>query len=194
MVATVVLRHKVRLMYKHHQSCGQRISVVGTTGSGKTTLARQVAQHLQVPHIELDALHWNPGWMAASNQVFRVRVAEALQGDHWVVDGNYSSVRDLVWSRADTIIFLDYSFRVVVNRLVRRTLRRVLQQEELWNGNRENLRTAFFSQDSILLWMLKTYHRRRKDYPLLFQQSEYKHLPVIHLTSPRLANQWLSGL
>lgn len=174
--------------------CGQRISVVGTTGSGKTTLARQISQCCQIPHIELDALHWGPNWTAASDQVFRARVAEALKGDSWVVDGNYSQVRDLVWSQADTVVFLDCSFWLVMSRLLRRTWRRLLKQEELWSGNREDIRQSFFSQDSILLWMLKTYDQNRKKYPILFQQPEYAHLSVVHLQSPHKTDEWLSSL
>lgn len=174
--------------------CGQRISVVGTTGSGKTTLARQISQCRQIPHIELDALHWGPNWTAASDQVFRARVAEALKGDCWVVDGNYSQVRGLVWSQADTVVFLDYSFWLVMSRLLRRTLQRSLKQEELWSGNREDIRQSFFSQNSILLWMLKTYDQNRKKYPILFQQPEYAHLSVVHLQSPQKTDEWLSSL
>jgi adenylate kinase family enzyme len=181
-------------MQQNVQGVGQRISVVGTTGSGKTTLARQISQQLQIPHVELDALYWDVNWTAATEPLFRDRVTAALQGDRWVVDGNYSKIRDLVWSQADTIVFLDYSFWVVARQLLRRTLRRSLQQEELWNGNRENLRTALFSQDSILLWLLKTYDRNRKKYPMLFQQPEYTHLPVVHLQSPRMSDEWLLRL
>ena len=178
-------------MQANFQSCGQRISVVGTTGSGKTTLARQVAQHFQMPHIELDALHWEPNWTAALPPVFRERVSEALSSERWVVDGNYSGVRDIVWSRADTVVFLDYSFWLIMRRLLRRTLQRALKQEELWNGNREDIRKSFFSQESIVLWMLQTYHRNQKNYPLLFQQPEYAHLSVVHLQSPEMTEEWL---
>jgi adenylate kinase family enzyme len=178
-------------MQEGSQSRSQRISIVGTTGSGKTTLARQVAQHCQIPHIELDALHWEPNWTPVSDPVFRDRVTEALKGDRWVVDGNYSRVRDIVWSQADTVVFLDYSFSLVMKQLLSRTVRRSLKQEELWNGNHENIRKSFFSQDSIVLWMLKTYQRNRKKYPGLFQQPEYAHLSVVHLQSPPMAEKWL---
>jgi adenylate kinase family enzyme len=181
-------------MQKSFQHCGKRISVVGTTGSGKTTLARQVAQHFQIPHIELDALHWEPNWTVPSPQVFRDRITEALIGDCWVVDGNYSAVRDIIWSQAETVVFLDYSFWLIMGRLLRRTLRRSLKQEELWNGNREDIRKSFFSQESIVLWMLQNYQRNRKKYPLLFQQPEYAHLSVVHLQSPKIAEEWLLQL
>ena len=173
---------------------GQRISIVGTTGSGKTTLAKQVAQNNQIPHIELDALFWEPNWTIAAPQVFRQRVSEALEGDCWVADGNYSVVRDIVWGQADTVVFLDYSFWLIMGRLWRRTWQRSLTQEALWNGNRETIRKAFFSQDSILLWMLKTYSKNRKRYPELWQRSEHAHLSVVHLTSPKMTEAWLLSL
>ena len=170
---------------------GQRIVVIGTSGSGKTTLARQIAQLRHIAHIELDALHWEPHWTPAAPEVFRERVAIALAGDRWVTDGNYSIVRDIVWNRADTVIFLDYPFWVVFKRLFGRTLRRSLCQEPLWSGNRETFRLSFLSQDSILVWMLKTYRRNRRRYPDLFQQPEFAHLKVVQLRSPRQAAEWL---
>lgn len=168
---------------------GQRISIVGTTGSGKTTLARKISQRCHIPHIELDALHWNSNWTAASDQVFQERVTQALK-ECWAIDGNYSKVRDIIWSQADTVVFLDYSFWLVMKRLLRRTLWRSLKQEELWNGNHEELR-SFFSQDSIVLWMLKTYRRNRRKYPVLLLQPEYAHLAVVHLQSPQMIDKWL---
>jgi adenylate kinase family enzyme len=181
-------------MLENFPICGQRIAIVGTTGSGKTTLARSIAQSLQLPHVELDALHWEPNWTTAPLPIFRSRVSEALQGNRWVVDGNYSVVRDIVWARADTVVFLDYSFWVILRRLMRRTLERSLKQEELWSGNRESLQKSFFSQDSIVLWMLKTYQRNRQKYPLLFERAEYTHLSIVHLKSPQMSQEWVLSL
>jgi len=115
---------------------GKRISVVGTTGSGKTTFARELAQRLGVPHVELDALHWEPNWTEAPLEVFRARVDLALRGEAWVIDGNYSKVRDIIWSRADTVVWLDYALPIILWQLLKRTLKRVFIREELWGKNR----------------------------------------------------------
>ena len=103
-------------------------------------------------------------------------------------------MRDLVWGRADTVVFLNYQFMTVLGQLLRRTIRRSLTQEELWSGNRESIRKSFFSQDSILMWMLKTYSKNRSKYPALLQQSKYKHLSFVHLRSPKITAQWLITL
>jgi len=170
----------------------QRIHVVGTSGSGKTTLAKQIAAQLQMPHIEMDALHWDADWTSVSTEVFRQRLELALAGDRWVIDGNYSRVRDLVWSRADTVVWLNYPFWLVLSRIVRRTLWRGLTRQELWNGNRESL-SKTFSQDSMILWMLKTYEKKRRQYPIWFQQPEAAHLKVVELRSPQAAETWLKS-
>ncbi len=171
-----------------------RIAVVGTTGSGKTTLAKQIAQSLAIPHIELDALHWEPNWTEVPNEIFRERVRQAIAPNSWVTDGNYSVVRDLLWPRANTIVWLDYSFPVTFSQLLWRTIRRAITQEPICNGNRESFRLSFFSKDSILLWLLRTYGKNRKKYPPLFQQPEYAHLEVVRLRSPQATEQWLKSL
>lgn len=172
---------------------GQRVAIVGASGSGKTTLARQIAQKLHIPHVELDRLHWEPNWIEAPTPIFAARVSEALAGDCWVVDGNYSKIRDLVWSRADTIVWLDYSFGVVIKQILQRTIRRVVLQEECCNGNRETFRIAFLSRDSVILWAMQTYQKNRKKYSVLFEQPEYRHLKRIRLSSPQMAQSWLES-
>lgn len=171
----------------------RRIAVVGTSGSGKTTLAQRLAQQLEIPHVELDALYWDPNWTPAPPDLFRQRAAEALSDQAWTADGNYSTVRDIVWKRADTVVWLDYSLPVVMGRVTWRTLRRSIRREELWNENRERLQEALLSRDSIVWWALHTYHRRKEEYPNLFSLPEYAHLNVVRLRSPRAAREWLSA-
>ncbi|MCY7320602.1 MAG: adenylate kinase [Phormidesmis sp. CAN_BIN36] len=168
-----------------------RIAIVGTSGSGKTTLARQISQRLAIPHVELDALHWEPNWTEAPIDVFRSRVEKALSGDAWVVDGNYSKIRPVVWSRADTIVWLDYPFSVVMRRILQRTIRRVVLQEDCCNGNRETFQKAFLSRDSIIVWVVKTYQKNRRQYSTLFQQPEFAHLKKVRLTSSKMVQRWL---
>jgi adenylate kinase family enzyme len=169
----------------------ERVVVIGVTGAGKTTLAAALAARLRAPHIELDALHWEPGWVMAELDVFRERVARAVAAERWVADGNYSKVRDLVWDRADTVVWLDYSFALSFTRLLRRTLARVRTGQELWNGNHERMAEQFLSRDSILLWAIKTHPRYRASYPALFATDQYRHLQVVRLRSPRAAETWL---
>jgi adenylate kinase family enzyme len=173
---------------------GRRIVVVGTTGSGKTTLARRLADILTLPHIELDALQWEPNWTPARPEVFRERVAEAVTGEAWVADGNYSAVRDIVWPPAETLVWLDYSFVTTFVQLFRRTVRRILTQEELWSGNRERFREQFLSRESLFLWFLRTYFRRRRQVPLVLESPAYAHLNLVRLRSPKETREWLSRL
>jgi adenylate kinase family enzyme len=172
----------------------KRIAIVGSTGSGKTTLAKHLARQLGSTHVELDALHWDPNWTPAPTAIFRDRAAAALDGAAWIVDGNYSKVRDVVWSGANMIIWLDYPLPIILFRLTRRTLWRLISRVELWNGNRERFHEQFFSRDSIFLWALSTYRRRRREYPALFAQPEHAHLTVIHLRSPAHTRRLLAAL
>jgi len=169
----------------------KRVSVIGTTGSGKTTFARALARRMNARHIELDALHWEPNWVEAPREIFRARVEIATRGDAWTVDGNYSQARDIVWARADTVVWLDFSFPVVLWRLTTRTFKRVFTREELWNRNRENFATQFFTRDSLFLWLFRTYWRRRKEYPELFARPENQHFAMVRFDSPRRAQTWL---
>ena len=178
----------------HPQSFPRRVIVVGSTGSGKTTLAAYLARRMGVPHIELDALHWAPNWTEVPDELLRERVEQASAGDGWVADGNYNAVRDILWPRAEMVVWLDYTLPRILWRLTVRTFFRVARREELWNGNRESVRTWLFSRDSLYLWALQTYGKRRKDYPIAFAKPEHSHLKVLHFRTPRATNAWLRTL
>jgi adenylate kinase family enzyme len=174
----------------------QRIIVIGTSGSGKTTLARQISQALSpaYPHIELDALHWEPNWTEAPDERFRQRAREACAAPRWVMDGNYSVVRDITWPRADTIIWLNYPRRTTWSRILTRTLTRTITREELWSGNRESVRTSFLSRDSIILWSIQTWAKNRARTPLLLAQPQHAHLHTIELRHPGQAQTLVAAL
>jgi adenylate kinase family enzyme len=175
----------------------RRLVVIGTTSSGKSTLAEQLAKRLDMNFIELDALHWEPDWQEAPLEIFRARVEKALrQSEGWVVAGNYHIVRDLVWPKAEAVIWLDYSLWRILWQLTRRTIARWWSQELLWGTNRENLWTHFklWSQDSLFHWLFKTYWRRKREYPILLSQPEHQHLKLIRFTQPKETDEWLRNL
>jgi adenylate kinase family enzyme len=167
-----------------------KIAVVGTSGSGKTTVARVLARRFGVPHVELDALFHGPGWTETPVEEFRRRVAAATQGSGWVVDGNYESkLGDLVLEQADTVVWLDVPLRVALSRVTRRTIRRIRANEELWNGNRESWRGGFFGWESMFVWTIRSHLKRRRHVPV--QLSRQPSLRVVRLRSPEEVERYL---
>jgi adenylate kinase family enzyme len=169
----------------------RRICVVGTTGSGKSTLASELARRLELPYVELDALHWGPNWTHCSDEEMRQRAEQATRGDAWVVDGNYGFIRKLIWPRAEAVIWLDYPLGLILWQLWKRTWKRALMNETRWGTNKERLWPQFFSKDSLFLWALQTYQRRKRTYTALLSAPEYASLIFIHLKSPRETEAWL---
>jgi adenylate kinase family enzyme len=166
---------------------------VGTSASGKSTLARALSTRLELPYHELDALHWEANWTEASDELFRERVMQAVTSEAWVVDGNYAVVRDLVWGRAEAIVWLDPALPVILRQYVERTWRRAHSRQELWpgTGNRERL-THLVSRDGLLWWILSTHLDRRRRYAALL--AERPELAVVRLRSMAAADRWLGGL
>jgi adenylate kinase family enzyme len=172
----------------------ERVVVVGTSCAGKTTFARDLATALACSVIQLDELYWGPDWTARPQEEFVGSVARATAGPRWVVDGNYSIIRDVVWTRATAIIWLNLSFPVIFARAVRRTVVRSISQEPLYAGNRESLRRAFFTRESILLWVLTTYWERRRRYPTLRASPNYPGLAWFELKRPGDVSAFLNNV
>ena len=174
----------------------QRIVVIGTTSSGKSTLAEKLAKCLDMNFIELDALHWEPNWQEASLEVFRARVESAIQTKRWIVAGNYHVTRDLIWPKAEAIIWLDYSLWRIFYQLTHRTVRRWWTQELLWGTNREPLwvHLKLWSQESLFHWLFKTYWRRRRETPELLNRPEHRHLKLIRFKHPKDTEEWIKTI
>jgi hypothetical protein len=142
-----------------------------------------------VPFVELDAWVHGPGWSEITDDALRARVESLFAGDGWVIDGTYMrKLGDLVLVAADEIVWLDLPARVWLPRLLRRTLRRLVRREELWNGNRESLRGAFCGRDSLFGHALRTYVQRRREWPC-----ELRGLPVTRLRSTLAVAAWLAA-
>jgi adenylate kinase family enzyme len=167
----------------------KRIAVISSaSGCGKTTVGRELARRLGVPFYELDALHHGPGWTEASAEELREKVAPLVAEERWVIDGAYrGKLGDLVLAASDTVVWLDLPMRVWLPRLLRRTYRRWRTQEELWSGNRENLRGALLGRDALIPYALRNYGSRRRRYAV--ELAEY---PVVRLRSLREVDAWLA--
>lgn len=168
-----------------------RYVVVGTSGSGKSTFARKLSAVTHVPYIELDELHWSENWTPRPRAEFEDRVLRATSGEGWVVDGNYSVIRPVVWSKATHVVWLNFARSVVFPRIVWRTLRRAAVRETLWHGNRESFSKAFLSKESILLWSFTTYSKNVAKYTALRESDEHPQLVWAELRSPWHAPEFL---
>ena len=174
----------------------RRVSVVGTSGAGKSTFGAAFAGVLGVSWVELDSVYHQADWTPLPVEEFRRWVVAVADSSGWVIDGSYSAVRDLVWARADTVIWLDLPRRTVMRRLVWRTLRRVAGRVELWNGNRERWRNLFTLdvQESVIAWAWQTHGSRRERYAAQLADPSASHLRVVRLRSPRAARRFLRGV
>jgi adenylate kinase family enzyme len=172
----------------------RRVAVIGSSGSGKTTLARLLAGRLSVPHIELDAMFWLPNWQESDRSEFRSRVVAVLdEPGGWVLDGNYSSIRDAVLERADTIVWLDLPMRTCLWRVLRRELARARSREVLWGTNRETWR-RFARRDSLVWWVLTTHRRRRRETEERFEGIADAAVVVRRFRSTVAAEAWLASV
>lgn len=162
--------------------------VASASGNGKTTVARELARRLDVPFVEMDALVHGPGWVEMPDDELRARLEPILAGDGWVVDNAYRrKVGTLVFDRADVVVWLDQPIRVWLPRLTRRTWRRLRGHEEIWNGNRESLRTALWGRESLFVWAFRSHFRAQRDWPVIL--APYR---VVRLRSPREVRAWLA--
>ena len=170
----------------------KRINIIGCSGSGKSTLAKALADKLMLKHIELDAFQHRENWRQSDREEFLGYVHEAVLADAWVIDGNYSMIRPTVWPMVDTIIWLDYSMPVCFWQMWKRTVRRWLRREVLWNGNREHMWSHFFTRKSLILWVITSHPKKRHEFRELFASPELAKKILIHLHSPAETASWLA--
>jgi adenylate kinase family enzyme len=167
----------------------RRIVVLGVSGAGKSTLARTLAPLVDGVHVELDAIDHGPNWTSPPVEEFRERIVAATDGPAWVTDGNYvNQTAEVLWHRADLIVWLDLPLRVVVPRLVRRSTSRIVRRTELWNGNRERL-DMLLGPESVVAWAIKARRRHRAEYPDRLPRIG---VPWVRLRSPAEVRRWLA--
>ena len=87
----------------------ERIVIIGCGGAGKSTLARQLGEKLDIPVVHLDKLFWRQGWVQVSKEEFDKLHREALAREKWIMDGNFDRTMAERITRSDTVIYLDFS-------------------------------------------------------------------------------------
>jgi len=157
--------------------------IAGCSGSGKSTLASQLSTALNVPHHELDGIFHQPGWQPIEPEEFRRRVADVTAKDGWVIDGNYRQVFSAVFERVEVIVALDLPRRVVIRRIIRRTLRRAWTRQELWNGNRESWLNIFRwnPERSIIRWSWTSYPRVQERLRWIERLANERRIPFLRI-------------
>jgi len=175
-----------------------RLVVVGCSGSGKTTMARALSGALGVPHIELDAINWQPGWndlAVADPDEFYRRIAAAAAGEAWVMDGNYTKAREAHWSRATAIIWMDTPRWRVMPQVIWRSFSRAASKRELWpgTGNREMFR-RWLDREHPIRWAWDTWAMVRERYGAWFADGAYEGRPVYRVTGRRQAKELVQRL
>ncbi|MGO4743702.1 adenylate kinase [Serratia quinivorans] len=175
-----------------------KINVVGTSGSGKSTVSRQLAEKFALPHIELDKLFWRPEWQGTPDGEFLARITQVLaEADRgWVLDGNYSRTKAIKWESVDWVVWVDYGFCRTLFQAVRRAVTRAWRGSELWpgTGNCESFRRSFFSRESIIWWTIKTYRKNRTGYLADMNNARYQHIRFIRLRSPEQTERFIRTL
>jgi adenylate kinase family enzyme len=167
-----------------------RVLISGISGSGKTTLAATVSALLGLPRFELDALHHGPGWVKRAD--FETDVDAFSAGSRWVTEDQYhTALGDLLWQRADTVIWLDLPRRTVMQRVIRRSAGRAITRRELWNGNRESIRD-WLDPEHPIRWAWSRHGSRRRE--ITARIARHPQISVIRLHSGRDARRWLNEL
>jgi adenylate kinase family enzyme len=174
----------------------RKIIIIGTTGSGKTTLANSISKKLGIPHIQLDHLFWKPNWQQSTDEEFLSKIKKELSpNETWIVDGNYARTNHLTWNDADTVIWIDLPFFLTFYQNFKRSVIRAITRQELWEGtgNKESF-LKMFSKDSILLWLIKTYGSNKKRYVIRISDPTYSHINFHRLCSRKEMKAFVENL
>jgi adenylate kinase family enzyme len=169
----------------------RRVCLIATaSGCGKTTTGRALAARLDVPFVEMDALHHGPNWAPATPEELRASIDPVVALDAWVIDGTYrGKIGDVVTGAADVVVWLDLPLRVWLPRLLRRTAARIVRKQELWNGNRERWRDLLHPTNSVVIYALRNYRTTRRELEV-----ELARFNVLRLRSTAEVDRFLRSL
>lgn len=173
-----------------------KINIIGTSGSGKSTFSAQLADTLGIESIEMDAIFWGPNWHWPTDDEFFAKLQTALKPEQWVLDGNYTRTIPIKWHSVDTVIWIDFSLSRTVYQAFTRAVKRIRHGRELWpgTGNKETFKKTFLSRESIIFWTLTNFKKNRRRYAQMMSAPEYSHIRFIRLRSPRACREFLQQL
>lgn len=163
----------------------RRFNVVGTSGCGKSAFSRRLAEHLQLPYVEMDRLFWKADWAEPTDTEFFSKLGTAIEPDSWVLDGNYTRTTPIKWPRTELVIWLDMPFHTTLTQVTWRSFKRALFAVELWpqTGNVETFKRSFLSRKSVIWWSVSHFASNRRKYERLMASNQYPELAFLRLSS-----------
>jgi adenylate kinase family enzyme len=169
----------------------QRVVILGPVGAGKSTLAVRVAEQTGLPVVHLDPLFWRSGWTPAPREEALARLAEAVQGERWILDGNFLPDSNGGWDarfdRADTVVLLDLPRRACLWRVAKRVVRSRRPRPDLPEGCMEGV-------DRATLRWIWSYPREERPRVLRILERLDEGVAVHHLRSGSDVRRFLAGL
>ncbi|MDT0276950.1 P-loop NTPase family protein [Blastococcus goldschmidtiae] len=169
----------------------QRVLVVGSSGAGKTTMARALAGRLDLPHTELDALWHGPGWVPRPE--FEADVEAMLATGRWITEYQYRPVKDRLLGRAQAVVWLDHPFLLVVARLLRRSVVRAVTRRTYWNGNRESVAMWLRASHPLRIVLSREFRAKRRRTEAELADAAARGVVVVRLRGARQVRRWLAG-
>ncbi|WP_338057521.1 AAA family ATPase [Shimazuella soli] len=163
-ISILTFKRRTTIIKSH---IGKRIWIIGTSGTGKTTLAKIICQSLNLTHYELDEYFWGPEWTKLDEGEFLDKISRICTLEQWVIDGLYMQAKDIITNQVDTIIWLDFKIQLILYRIIVRTFKNLINRKQLWNGNRENIIHIF---SDFIPFIIRTYRKNRKSNTELFKK------------------------
>ncbi len=157
----------------------KRILIIGSPGSGKSTLARKLGERLGLEVIHLDRHFWNAGWVHVTFPRWIELVGELVQGDTWIVEGNYARTLDIRLRRADGVIWLDFPTPICLYRCLSRVVKgHGRERPDMAEGCIEKFRWEF-------IHYVYTFRKRERPIVEAFLQVNGSQVPLLHLKHPQ---------
>lgn len=167
--------------------------IIGSSCSGKTTLGKRLAKITHAKIIDIDELHWKPNWQSTPSAQLIPKIEKEIWGEpRWIISGNYRETMPTTMPQATCVIWLDYPLTLLLRRMLKRTIIRVITQQEICNGNKETIKGTFFEKNNLFSYTIRTYPKRKQQFPQIIKT--YPHLKFIQIKSPKQLEKFIYKL